>query len=249
METQELKIFIYAFTSLGLVLGFFIFLVFLIYKKRQNKHLQQIAEMKNELLRSQLEIQEQTLRTISQEIHDNIGQVLSLAKLQLHSLQVQNQWQKALQPTTELISKSIGDLRDLSKSLHPDRIADIGLAESIKQELQYLQKTNTIKTVFLHSGKLQKLSLEKEIIIFRMFQEMMNNVMKHSQAATLKVELIYTEDNLKLTVEDDGKGFDVDTPSGIGFTSLRTRAKLINANLQVNSTHAKGTIVELEVPV
>src|SRR6187551_611545 len=160
-------------TVLFLLLSAFIIIFILLYQRRRHQHTLEIADMKNryeaELLRSQLEIQEQTLRTISQEIHDNIGQVLSLAKLQLYSLK-DNSSQQDIQPTTELIGQAINDLRDLSKSLNPDRIADIGLMESIKHELQLLQKTNMMETVFEVRGSMQRLPPEKEIIVFRIFQ-------------------------------------------------------------------------------
>lgn len=232
-----------------LIVSFFIAIV-LQYQKRRRHHVEQLVALKNqyqqELLRSQLEIQEQTLRTISHEIHDNVGQVLSLAKLQLHSLQQQGQHN--LQPTTDLLFKAIADLRDLSKSLHPDRIAEIGLSESVRYDLLLLQKTNAIETQFDLSGTLLRLPPEKEILLFRMFQEMMNNVMKHAQAKLVTVKLQYGPTALLMSVSDNGCGFKNDVPSGIGFTSLRTRANLLNAQLNIDSD-ANGTRVALTVPL
>jgi len=232
-----------------LIVSFFIAIV-LQYQKRRRHHVEQLVALKNqyqqELLRSQLEIQEQTLRTISHEIHDNVGQVLSLAKLQLHSLQQQGQHN--LQPTTDLLFKAIADLRDLSKSLHPDRIAEIGLSESMRYDLLLLQKTNAIETQFDLSGTLLRLPPEKEILLFRMFQEMMNNVMKHAQAKLVTVKLQYGPTALLMSVSDNGCGFSHEVPSGIGFTSLRTRAKLLNAQLNIDSD-ANGTRVALSVPL
>ncbi|TAD94020.1 MAG: hypothetical protein EAY75_00500 [Bacteroidetes bacterium] len=232
-----------------LIVSFFIAIV-VQYQKRRRHHVEQLVALKNqyeqELLRSQLEIQEQTLRTISHEIHDNVGQVLSLAKLQLHSQQQQGQ--PGLQPSIDLLVKAISDLRDLSKSLHPDRIAEIGLAESIRYDLLLLQKTNAIDTHFDLSGTLLRLPPEKEILLFRMFQEMMNNVMKHAVAKLVTVKLQYGSAVLLMAVSDNGCGFSLDKPSGIGFTSLRTRAKLLNAQLDIKS-NANGTTVALSVPI
>jgi two-component system, NarL family, sensor kinase len=243
------------FAMLVLLIGALLSLTIFQYQKRRQKDLLAMAQMKTdyeqELLRSQVEIQEQTLRIISQEIHDNIGQVLSLAKLQLHSLQrsqQQAQWQAALQPTVDLISKSIGDLRNLSKSLHPDRIAQIGLLASITHDLQLLQNTNTIHTAVEVIGTAVRLNPQSEVIIFRMFQEMMNNVMKHAQATNLRVLLHYEPLQLTITVADDGVGFAEHAPAGIGFSSLRTRALLLNAQLSVESRAGGGTTVLLSVP-
>ena len=253
MDTQfnsEVITALIAGTIVAVCLASFLILMFLVFQKRRAQHAVEVEQLKHqydqELLRSQLEIQEQTLRTISHEIHDNVGQVLSLAKLQLHSLQQQGQHN--LQPTTDLLFKAIADLRDLSKSLHPDRIAEIGLAESVRYDLLLLQKTNAIETQFDLSGTLLRLPPEKEILLFRMFQEMMNNVMKHAQAKLVTVKLQYGPTALLMSVSDNGCGFSHEVPSGIGFTSLRTRAKLLNAQLNIDSD-ANGTRVALSVPL
>jgi two-component system NarL family sensor kinase len=239
-------------SALFLVLVFFIFTFLLKLQRRRQQHTLEITEMTNkyaqELLRSQLEIQEQTLRTISQEIHDNIGQVLSLAKLQLYSLK-DNCTQNDLQPTKELISKSINDLRDLSKSLNPDRIADIGLMESIKHELQLLQKTNAMETLFEVRGQMRKIPPEKKIIVFRIFQELMNNAIRHSQASLLSVVMDYQPDSLHLILTDNGKGFDGSAKKGIGLQSMQNRAGMIHAALHLDSAKGRGAKAELIVPV
>ena len=243
---------IIASTVLFLLLAIFIIVFILIFQRRRHQHTLEIADMKNkyeaELLRSQLEIQEQTLRTISQEIHDNIGQVLSLAKLQLYSLQ-KNHSDADIQPTTELIGQAINDLRDLSKSLNPDRIADIGLMESIKHELQLLQKTNMMETLFDVKGAMQRLPPEKEIIVFRIFQELMNNTIRHSQATVMHVALEHTNNQLVLSLRDNGKGFNVNGQKGIGLSSMQNRAAMISAILQIESSSDNGTFTSLTVPV
>jgi signal transduction histidine kinase len=220
--------------------------------RRRQQHTIEIADMKNkyeqELLRSQLEIQEQTLRTISQEIHDNIGQVLTLAKLQLHSLPPTCS-QEDIQPTRDLISKSISDLRDLSKSLNPDRMADIGLVESIKHELLLLQKTHMMETFFEVKGAMQKITPEKEIIVFRIFQELMNNTIRHSQATVFKLQLEFLPGIMELTLTDNGIGFDAGAKKGIGLTSMQNRARLIEARLKIDSEPNNGTVTVLTVPL
>jgi signal transduction histidine kinase len=234
-----------------LLLSVIVILILLILQKRNQQHTLEITEMRNkyeqELLRSQLEIQEQTLKTISQEIHDNIGQSLTLAKLQLHTLK-ENCSFEDIQPTRELISKSINDLRDLSKSLNPDRIADIGLIESIRHELQLLQKTNAMQTGLDVSGVFQKLPPEKEIIVFRIFQEMMSNAIRHSAAESMIVKMEYQPAVLQLSLQDNGKGFEKDYKKGIGINSMQNRAKLIDATFDIESSN-EGTIVSIRIPL
>jgi len=125
------------------------------------------AQYERTIFESQLEIQEQTLRNISQEIHDNIGQVLSLAKLNLNTIpQIESSDKIAL--TEELLGKAINDLRDLSKSLHPEKIVEIGLPNAIRNELQVMQKAAKLSAELVTNDKEVKLSDEKCIIVFRM---------------------------------------------------------------------------------
>lgn len=248
----DIIIIVIAGTILFLLLSGFIVLFVLLHQQRRQQHTLEITEMKNkyaqELLRSQLEIQEQTLRTISQEIHDNIGQVLSLAKLQLYSLK--NRFNTAdIQPTTELIGRAISDLRDLSKSLNPDRIANIGLMESIRHELQLLQKTNVMETIFDVKGPMQRLPPEKEIIVFRIFQESMNNTIRHSNATVMHVVLENRDHEFVLSLQDNGKGFNVDVKKGIGLSSMKNRAAMIAGILHINSSAENGTTTSLTVPL
>ncbi|MES2648378.1 MAG: ATP-binding protein [Bacteroidota bacterium] len=239
-------------TIVFLLLAFLIVAILLTYQRRRHQHTLEISDMKNkyeaELLKSQLEIQEQTLRTISQEIHDNIGQVLSLAKLQLYSLK-SNCGEADIHPTTELIGQAINDLRNLSKSLNPDRIADIGLMESIRHELQLLQKTNAMETMFEVTGSMQRLPAEKEIIVFRIFQELMNNSIKHSKATVLKTCIDYQSNALVLSIADNGIGFDRESKTGIGLNSIKSRAAMINGVLQIDTAKNNGTQTILTVPL
>jgi signal transduction histidine kinase len=249
---DDIIVIIFAGTVLFLTLVTCIVFFVIYYQRRRQQHTLEIADMKNkyeqELLRSQLEIQEQTLRTISQEIHDNIGQVLSLAKLQLHALKGNNT-EADIQPTRDLISKSINDLRDLSKSLNPDRIADIGLVESLQHEMQLLQKTHMMETFVEVKGASQAIPPEKEIIVFRIFQELMNNTIRHSQATELTLQLEYLPGLLQLTLTDNGVGFDVNSRKGIGLTSMNNRARMISAELTIESEKSKGTITRLWLPL
>jgi signal transduction histidine kinase len=236
---------------LFLLLGGFIIGFAFLSQRRRQQHKLEITEMRNkyeqELLRSQLEIQEQTLKTISQEIHDNIGQSLTLAKLQLHTLPASPGFED-IQPTRDLIAKSINDLRDLSKSLNPDRIADIGLVESIRHEMLLLEKTKAMQTSLEVSGTFKKVPPEKEIIVFRIFQEMMSNCIRHAQATRMDVRIEYLDENMMLSLTDNGKGFEDGYIKGVGINSMHSRANLISASLNIQSG-GNGSTVTLNLPL
>lgn len=206
------------------------------------------SQYEHALLLSQLEIQEQTFRNISQEIHDNIGQVLSLARLNLNTVTEAN-LQEKLEVTDELVGKAITDLRDLSKSLNGEKITDLGLWEAISHELNTIEKSVQIKTAV--SGENIDLILDEEhiIIIFRMIQEVLNNILKHARATSIEVNFRSTQEAVAICIKDNGVGFDpqklAETETGIGLKNLKQRARLINGKVDIDTAHGKGTEVNI----
>jgi two-component system NarL family sensor kinase len=256
---------IYIVTIIGIILGLllvsFIVAMMFLYKRRQLQQEQEVEKMKDryekEVLRSQLEIQENTFKTISQELHDNIGQMLSVVKLSLSALPLEkdHQAQDLVKHSQEVLNKAIVDLSDLNKSLHPDRITEIGLAESIRFELAAIKKAGLLKVQFSVAGKEFTLPEEKAIFLFRIFQEILNNVLKHSKGTTISVVISFDLDNaLVMEVEDNGVGFATDGKGsplsfskGVGLTSLFNRAKLIGADINMNSVINEGTRVTVKM--
>lgn len=216
-------------------------------------------EFDQEVLKSQLEIQETTLKSIAQELHDNIGQVLSVVKLSLAVLPLDtgHAAYAPLQQIREVLNKAVYDLADLTKSLHTDRITQIGLVESIRFDLETLRRTGLIKVNFDLEGEEYRLGDQKEVFIFRIFQELVNNILKHAKATQITISLNYTSNDMFLfSVKDNGIGFNVqerkDSKSslnGVGLKSMANRAKLIGANMVFSSEEGKGTFVRMELPL
>ncbi len=211
------------------------------------------ANFDQELLQTQLEIQEHTLKTISQEIHDNVGQVLILAKLNLNTLQFSEgaDKQQKIDASISLVGKAINDLRDLSRSMNGDKIADLGLQEAIENELKIIQNTGQFATNVTVSGKPYKLQAQSETVIFRIVQECLNNIIKHSKAKNISADINYQPGKYKLHIQDDGAGFDLDTltagNTGIGLKNMESRAALIGASFNINSAVNKGTTVAVQI--
>lgn len=202
------------------------------------------------ILQAQLEIQEQTFRNISQEIHDNIGQVLSLAKLNLNTFGITPTAEKVA-ITEELLAKAISDLRDLSKSLNTEKISDIGLQAAIQHELTLVEKATTIKTSFTCNCTELYLSPEQTIVVFRMMQESINNILKHAKASSIKININANPDFSDIEIADDGLGFELDKldklESGIGLKSIRQRASLIGGTADIKSALQKGTTIYIHI--
>ncbi len=237
--------------------GFVVLLSFLFTTKKskliQERQLLQ-TQFSQALLQTQIEIQEQTLKTISQEIHDNVGQVLSLAKLNLGTFEDSESAynQTKINDTKQLVSKAINDLRDLSSSLNGDKIADLGLRDAIENELKIISNTGQFATALKITGEYYKLAAQNEMVIFRIVQESLNNAIKHSKAKHIFVQIDYNKAFCKIAVIDDGKGFDAllleSTKTGVGLHNMKSRATLIGAHFSIDASINNGTKVFIELP-
>lgn len=231
-------------------------LVFVILSRRRqnllflkNKNLQEISE--KQLLQTQLEIQEQTFQNISQELHDNVGQVLSVIKLSINTINLNdtNTAKEQLIESKNLLTQVIQDLRDLSKTLNTDYINEIGLANAIEQQLLLLQKTGLYKTELIVNGTDEKYQLQRELVVFRIVQELLNNIVKHADANSISIAMTYESEKLLVTVTDNGKGFDTaETKTGLGLRNMLNRMTLINGFITVSSQPKEGTIATIELP-
>lgn len=229
------------------------FLLFRIYLKRKNQLLLEKQKMSVEfdqtLLRATLEIQEQTFTYISREIHDNIGQVLSLVRLNLNTLNNPAD-EKKINLMDELMGRALTDLRNLSHSLDTDMIRNTGWIKATEKLLIALEKTGSIKTSFFAEENLPTLGNEKSIILFRMIQESLNNIIKHAGATGIKFSARKKENTIVINIEDNGKGFDRNQViAGTGLQNLEKRARMINANLSINTIKGMGTTVAISVNI
>lgn len=247
---------------LGLLLVGFIVTILFLYQKRQRRQEQEMEKMKDmyekEALRSQLEIQENTFKTIAQELHDNIGQMLSVVKLTLSILPVEKEHIafEQVQNSKEILNKAIIDLSNLTKSLHTERIMDIGLIESIRFELYSLRRAGILEVKFHPQGDEVSFDEQKSIFLFRIFQEVLNNTIKHAKATLIVVNLNYMGDFFIMEIKDNGNGFNLtekrevtSSGSGVGLRSLYNRASIIGAELMINSEPGGGTIVTIKLPL
>ncbi|MES2520632.1 MAG: ATP-binding protein [Bacteroidota bacterium] len=259
METAEITYTIYISFLAFILLFAFIVLIFFLFQKRQLQNQQEKTALKTaydqEILKSQIEVQNQTLQHIGQELHDNIGQLLSVAKINLNVLEESNNVEhEYIKQTNDIITQSINDLRALTKSLDGDFVHDFGLEESISHELQRIRKTKRFQTEILVLGEKRSLGYEHEIVLFRIVQEVLNNSLKHSKAKNLEIILHYHPTTFALTIKDDGKGFDLANvkqksiqTSGAGLRNMQRRMELIGGKCTINSVIDQGTDVILAV--
>ncbi len=220
--------------------------------------LQMKDSYEKEALLSQLEIQENTFKAIAQELHDNIGQLLSVVKITLSALPLEKEHKayNFVVNSQQVLHKAIADLSNLTKSLHTERIADLGLVESIWFELNAIESAGLLKVNFSTDGDEYPFDEQRSIYLFRMFQETLNNTLKHAKATVLNVKFEIYRCSFYYDIEDNGIGFMVNekkqntTPgSGVGLRSLYNRSGIIGAEISIDSKPGTGTSVLIKLPL
>ncbi|OOQ57974.1 sensor histidine kinase [Mucilaginibacter pedocola] len=236
------------------------FLLFMLFwqRRKSNRYIKEkeimTAMFNEQLLRSQLEIQEQSFNVISMEIHDNVGQTLSLLNVQLNIIDQQESLDRLLlADAKESVKKAMTDLRDIAKSLNSERIKLASLPDITAHESQRINQTGLVKVSVANSGDEQALQDGKKLIIFRMIQECLQNIIKHSAATMASVNFAYQPDFLEIQITDDGIGFNTDMPAdgagfGIGLKNIFKRATAINGNVHIDSQVNKGTTITIRTP-
>jgi signal transduction histidine kinase len=255
-ESYQIVIGIVVTIIVLLIAVVFIFILVTFANRRKKTFLQEKQSLQllfnEQLLQSQLEIQEQTLQQISRELHDNLGHIASIIKINLHTLKLEDT-EKAvakIEDTKDLTRQLIGDIKSLSVSLNSDRIAKTGLVKALQTEVERLNKTDLFTATFTQTGPAPEIENDKAIILYRMAQEVLNNMAKHSEANCINVNLNIKDNLFILAFSDDGKGFDVEEQlksSGSGLTNLQKRAGLINAKLSIHSGLGNGTNIAIEM--
>ena len=240
-------------TLIFLIAPTFILIYIFIYNQRKKKHIEEKERLKSEfqqeLLKTQIEVQEQTLTNISREIHDNITQVLSFVKLNLAMIDPADEHCKnKVNESRELIAQTINDLRNLSKSLSFEHIARLGLVKTLEIESERINSSGLVNTQIVVEGEAYTLGEQRELVLFRIFQEALNNTLKHSGAKHLKINLQYSKLLLNLTLEDDGIGFSpwlIEESLGSGLKNMQSRAALIGAVATIDSLPGKGCCIKV----
>jgi signal transduction histidine kinase len=256
-ETKDQVIFTIVAVILTLLFLGVLFLLMLFHynnKKGQMSKEQQLmrATFDKQLLENKLEIQEETFNTISQEIHDNVGQILSLAKVQLSILEQRQHIEGDLIANVkESISQAMTELRDIAKSLSSERLQSHTLTESISQEIRRINRSGFIRITADVGGEEKKLADHQKLIAFRMVQEGFQNIIKHAKASEVKVSIRYQEEWLHISIFDNGTGFNPEEElkkrGGLGLQNILRRAELIGGKASISSRPGEGTTLEIQI--
>jgi signal transduction histidine kinase len=259
---KEIVLFVIIATIVILALVAFMILILFLYQKKQVAFLQSLESLKldheKNLLKTKLEIQEQTFQNISREIHDNIGLSLTLAKLNLNMLELEKteKSKELILSSVELISKSINDLSDISKSLNSEAISQQGLLNALQLEIDRLRRLNRFKIDFEILGNAVYFDSQKELVLYRIAQEALNNIIKHADAQNICVRVAFDSSQIRLSIKDNGKGFllvenekTFQENMKAGLVNMQIRSALINGDMELTSEIGKGTTITVTAPL
>jgi signal transduction histidine kinase len=243
-------------TVIFLTLVFFI-AIFIVQQKRKmnffaNERKLMEAKYNQELLQAKLETQESSFHQISEELHDNIGQLLSSVRLMLSVyFKSVDQKPQTLVVADETLDKAISDLRNLSKSLNPEWLHQFSLLKNVQSEVDRLNAAGGIEVHFKPLLESLPLSPDAQLMLFRIVQEALQNSIKHSGARHIYIDLEEQESRLQVSIADDGVGispYQQKTP-GVGLLSMKHRISLLGGTISWQRQEPQGTEVFICLPI
>jgi signal transduction histidine kinase len=255
MERKEIQLLVISLGIVFLTLLIILLVIFFYFLKKKNTYLVEKMEselyFQSELVKTRIEIKDQTLSEISKELHDNIGQIVSVGIMQLNMYINSEKPVQAneLKDLKEILAKSLDEIRILSRIINKDNLLQTNFIEAIKQDLERVKKLKKIQYHYHLIGEIPKINQEHDLFIYRIFQEALHNSLKHSHSDLFEVEINTTDEVFRLKIKDFGIGYDVnEVNSGSGLNNMKLRAKLIGAHLAMDS-NPRGTTVTLEYPL
>lgn len=252
---QQLKIeqknrFIIAVTALSVVL---VLIIFIWYQRKirikQAEKDKAIIDERNKGLVAVIEATENERQRIAKDLHDGIGQQMSGIKLIIANVADKNDIQ--LKKVSELVDQTAAELRTISHQMMPKVLSAFGIEPAIKQTLEESLTDSNIVVEFDCFNIHQRLNNDVELVIYRVFQELLNNCMKHASATKITVQLYKNQNHIILVFEDNGKGFivDSDAADGIGMTNMKIRLEGVKGTIAFESHLNEGTVATIRIPL
>lgn len=237
-----------------LLLGILSSGIWLFFRQRQKSKNKEILALKQQQEITQLEAlidgEEKERRRIAQELHDGINGDLAAVKYRLSSLEdagLGKEDQENLKKTIEMIDSSCAQIRSISHNLMPSSIVDFGLVETVREYCAKINQSQALMLDFQYFGNTAVLPKKAETVIYRIIQELINNITKHAGATAAMVQMNFHENELFITVEDNGKGFDtLSVQKGLGLKNIRSRVEFLNAQMEIESTEG-GTFFNITI--
>ena len=223
------------------------------YKVKQQLRLQTEIMHQQELAASAiLEAEEKERTRIAQDLHDGVGQMMSAARMNLSSfynnINIPQDESKSLSNIIKLVDDSCKEIRTVSHSMMPLVLSNKGLPEAIEELLSKINPS-VLQTRFYNEGFAERPDSNTETILFRVIQECINNTLKHAEASHLDISIIKDKEGISVTIEDDGKGFDVlSVEDGMGLKNIQSRIQFLKGTVETDTAPGRGTSYVIHIP-
>jgi PAS domain S-box-containing protein len=224
-------------------------------RKLAEKDLEEAHRQLKILSRRRLKIQEEERRHLARELHDEIGQALTAAKINLQAAMKESDGAKSkrIDETAAILERLLGQVRQISLDLRPSMLDDLGLVPALRSLLDQQGRRASVAVHLSAKNMPENLDPEIQTTCFRIAQEAITNVVRHANATRIDVDLSCENGNLRLQVRDNGRGFDVDSVQaqavGLGLIGIKERAALVDARAKIVSSPNNGTTVEVSLPL
>ncbi len=253
LKQRRTEILLLIFIIISLI-GAAIFYYYRYRQRQRDLHTRALFKQNELRMQAVIEAQEGERRRIARDLHDSVGQKLSGIRLQWESMAVE-EGKVAMEPQfrniKSLLDETVEEVRGISHQMMPKELEQFGLVPAIEQMIHRSFHADTVACQFEHHGLTSRLSKQVELALFRILQELISNILKHANARFVTIQLIKSQRNLVLVVEDDGIGFDTvtDKPTGIGMMNIESRVNTISGHLHVESEPGKGTVITIRIPL
>ena len=209
------------------------------------------------IVASVLKTEDRERQRISKELHDSLGQTLSAVSLNMDAVKnekhlLSDKVRKSLEVCLELTNLAISESRSISHNLMPSALSDFGYPSAIENILMSFEGATDIDFVFYHNLRLERLNPSLELGLYRITQECLNNIIKHASATKATIQLMRYPDLLILTIDDNGKGFDLDSAGSgpsFGLNSIKHRISSLSGVLIIDSVDGSGTTITIQIPL
>jgi two-component system NarL family sensor kinase len=263
-KNQEILMIIIIGGIVALLLVGFVITTLFLYQRRQHKQEKELSrlreEFNQELLSSQIEIQENTMRLIGEELHDNVKQQLVFVSRSLSTMAYTStieEDKEVLNTTGSYVDKAIKDIQHLSNTLHTERITEEGLIPTIKAEVANINRLGVLTVNYDSDLYYNYFNGKTTIFLYRMLQESLQNILKHAQATHVNIKVYCSdEETFVIEIQDNGIGFNladekerIGKSGGVGVKSMLNRANLIGAKINIESAIGSGTTVKITIPI
>lgn len=242
-----------------IVLAVMSVLLYFFFRQRQtllqNRLVTIEQQKKLELAQAIMDGEEQERMRLAKELHDGIGGLMSMIKLQFSNITKSNQALKKDNEYLEamnLLNSTTQDIRRISHALMPSALERLGLVEAVAQFCTQAAQSSKLDIDFQHYGLEERLPAKTELLIYRIVQELLNNILKYAEAREILVQISKNNQLLAVSIEDDGKGFDVSilkNKEGIGLRSMQQRVELLGGKMDIDSAEGNGTAINIELPI